>query len=341
MPRRTNAFQQVVTILHAHVSGDATVEESAMLVNRVTGEEREVDVVIRSRLAGHEVAIGVEATMMKGNSPWVERMIGKHVDLPTDRLVLVAEKGFSKPAERYAERKGVATITPRLFDEADPELRIVGRVQRMWPKGVEMTPIPPEELRIWVRKPDGSALTVRDAPLDGLLYFADGAVITTHGKALSTLFESDYPRIAQLVDLEEVTADRDDEKYLQLGNHDAPYVVARRGGTEPAYLRWLESDPPEFHQVISLIYHVRVVITVAEVELTHRRFDRSNVAYGTAPIAGKDSLFVVTEGDYGIRMTIQPEQPHEAARKTPDAGPSGYAIGTAKSGDPDESERGS
>jgi len=41
---------------------EATVEESALLTNRATGEEREVDVVVRSKAAGHEVIVGVEAS---------------------------------------------------------------------------------------------------------------------------------------------------------------------------------------------------------------------------------------------------------------------------------------
>ncbi len=101
MPKRTNLFQEVVAIIHEHMAGAATIEESAMLVNRLTGEEREVDVVIRSRIAGQEMVLGIEATTQKGSSPWTESMIAKHAELPTDRLVLVAEKGFSKPARRY------------------------------------------------------------------------------------------------------------------------------------------------------------------------------------------------------------------------------------------------
>ena len=39
MPRRTNLFQEVVTVLHEHLA----VEESALLIDGVTGDEREVD----------------------------------------------------------------------------------------------------------------------------------------------------------------------------------------------------------------------------------------------------------------------------------------------------------
>jgi hypothetical protein len=62
MPRRTNVFQEVVAIIHEHMAEGATVEESAMLVNRATGHKREVDVVIRTNAATQEVVIGIEAT---------------------------------------------------------------------------------------------------------------------------------------------------------------------------------------------------------------------------------------------------------------------------------------
>lgn len=67
-------FQEVVAIIQEHMAGDATVEESGMLVHRVTGEEREVDVVIRSEVAGHEIIISVEATAVgrKADTTWVE-----------------------------------------------------------------------------------------------------------------------------------------------------------------------------------------------------------------------------------------------------------------------------
>jgi hypothetical protein len=98
MPRRTNVFQEVVAIIHEHMAVGATVEESAMLVNRATKRRREVDVVIRGKQATHDVVVGVEAT--KGNRmasvEWVERMIGKHQNLPTDKLVLVSQSRLSR-----------------------------------------------------------------------------------------------------------------------------------------------------------------------------------------------------------------------------------------------------
>ena len=61
MPERTDLFQEVVEIVHRHMAGDAAVEASAMLMNRRTGVRMEVDTVIRTKAAGYEIVVSVEA----------------------------------------------------------------------------------------------------------------------------------------------------------------------------------------------------------------------------------------------------------------------------------------
>jgi len=102
VPKRTNLFQDVVAVVYEHLAGDAVKEESAMMVNSRTGAEREVDVVLRSTIAGHETVIAIEAAgrTRKAAVDWVEQMIGKHKNLPTDKVVLVAEAGFTEQAAR-------------------------------------------------------------------------------------------------------------------------------------------------------------------------------------------------------------------------------------------------
>lgn len=51
MPKRTNLFHDVVASVYRQMAEGATVEECAMLRNRVTGELREVDVMIKSKAA--------------------------------------------------------------------------------------------------------------------------------------------------------------------------------------------------------------------------------------------------------------------------------------------------
>jgi hypothetical protein len=106
MPKRTNFFQQVVAIVHRHAKDEGTtVTESEELAERATGVKREVDVVIRRTVAGHDVTLSVEATATSAPADvtWIDAMIAKHADLPTSTLVLVSEPGYTTNAEKKAE----------------------------------------------------------------------------------------------------------------------------------------------------------------------------------------------------------------------------------------------
>jgi hypothetical protein len=53
VPKRTNLFQQVVSVIYEHLADGASIEESAMLPNRLTGKKREVGSArARERLHG-------------------------------------------------------------------------------------------------------------------------------------------------------------------------------------------------------------------------------------------------------------------------------------------------
>lgn len=121
MPQRTNAFQRLVTLLTATLAGHAKVTESAMLPDRVTGELREVDVLVTSTAASYQVNLGLEVVAWRrpADTPWIERMHAKHENLPTDKLILVSESGFSGPALRKAKFYGIETLTVDEACEAD------------------------------------------------------------------------------------------------------------------------------------------------------------------------------------------------------------------------------
>ena len=105
MPKRSNAFQNLLHVLYRQLAGNATVTESKMLRDKVTGQEREVDIVIESVVAGHKVTLGVECIAQKRRScvEWVERMQGKHLNLSTDKLILVSQSGFYRSASKKAQ----------------------------------------------------------------------------------------------------------------------------------------------------------------------------------------------------------------------------------------------
>ena len=109
MPKRSNPFQRLVYLIQRQLAGKATVTESKMLVNVRTDTPTEVDVVIETEVAGVPLVVSVECTSegRKATIEWVREMIGKHDDLPTNKLVLVSKSGFTRPAKKLAEARGV------------------------------------------------------------------------------------------------------------------------------------------------------------------------------------------------------------------------------------------
>ena len=118
MPKRSNDFQRLITMLTRLLGEHAVVEESKMLTDLVSGEQREVDIYAEGILAGHAVRIGIECRDHKRKQVvgWVEEMHSKHERLPTNLVILVSSSGFTRSAVAKAESYGIKTITPTQAD---------------------------------------------------------------------------------------------------------------------------------------------------------------------------------------------------------------------------------
>jgi hypothetical protein len=124
MPKRSNEFQKLVTLINGCLHDSGKVVESALLVDKTNGAKREVDILISSEIADYSVNISVEVRdrARKADITWVEEMHAKHEHLPTDKLVLVSRRGFTKPALGKADFYGIEAITFEETLETDWEL---------------------------------------------------------------------------------------------------------------------------------------------------------------------------------------------------------------------------
>lgn len=116
MPKRSNEFQHLVTLIEGLLSGShARITESRELTDNIIGKSREVDIVIERNEGFHDIIIGVECSGGSGSRPatveWVERMWGKHSSLPTDKLVLVSKSGFTASAKKKAGWWNISALT--------------------------------------------------------------------------------------------------------------------------------------------------------------------------------------------------------------------------------------
>jgi hypothetical protein len=305
VPKRTNLFQEVVEIIHRHMAEDATVEASAMLTDGRSGQEREVDVVIRSRSAGYEVVVSVEAAgrSRKASIEWVEQQLRKHRDLPTNKLVLVSEKGFYKPARELAESEGAVPLAPEDLTGGDPEGTVVANIRSLWPKVVTFTP---EEF--------GVKFDDDDAPKDGwpedspAVYADDSSLLTdTLAEFVQTLYRVRFPELMDQIGLADITDDDEREWILVLTDLRVPIDGVQRQVC-------LLNENDLLYSLKQITASGKAVIQVSEIPLRHGRLGdvKALFSYGEGKIAGRDALVVAsaTEGEESGKLTfrIRPEK---------------------------------
>ena len=117
MPKRTNDFQTLVALINRCLGTTGKVQESALLPETVSGELREVDILISGEAQGYpfNIAIEVVGRKRKADTLWVEAMHGKHLLLPTNKLILVSENGFTKLA---LDKAKIWNIDAIIFEKA-------------------------------------------------------------------------------------------------------------------------------------------------------------------------------------------------------------------------------
>lgn len=123
MPKRSNFFQRLIVMIEeamVDVPG-STVQESVLLEDRRTGEEREVDILIDALISGYPLRVAIECRNYRRrcDSTWIDQLIGKYEDLPVDKVIAVSRRGFYRPAAEKAEQHGITTLSLREATSAD------------------------------------------------------------------------------------------------------------------------------------------------------------------------------------------------------------------------------
>lgn len=301
VPKRTNLFQEVVEIIHKHIAGDAAVEPSAILRNRATGAEREVDVVIRANTSGYEVIVSIEAVARsrKADREWVDQMLGKHRDLPTSKLVLVSERGFTAGAREDAIANGALPLAPEDLASDDPTRRVVNALPSLWPKTVAFTP---EQLKVWVDQP-GKGVRWFLGPSDLQIFLDDGAELGQLLPVVHALYDANWPRMMDQIGLAHIEHDMDPFFHLQVG---PPWTATKNQQTHRVCLRGDEEPHRgQLHPIEKIEVTGKAAIRVSEVPLSHHRLGEVMYAYGEGKVGDQDALLVATEDAEGGRITFR------------------------------------
>jgi len=140
MPQRSNLFQRLVLVLHEALAPEWNVTESKMLLDRASGELREVDIVASKLVMGHEMLLCIECRDhgRPADVTWVDSMAQKHTDLPTSKLVLWSSSGFTRGAKAKAGARKIDIVSQANATEHKwaflARKLIGGKVQYLQPK---------------------------------------------------------------------------------------------------------------------------------------------------------------------------------------------------------------
>jgi hypothetical protein len=318
VPARSNFFQDVVALLHRNMAGSPAVEDSAMLVNRVTGETREVDIVIRTESAGYPLVVSIEAT--SGRRPadvgWVEKMQAKHEHLETNQLVLVSDNDFSAQARRLADHYGVLALAPEDLQGDERVGAILNHLPALWPKLLSLTAV---NIRVHVARPNGSEAWFQAEP-DHTLFFDDGKGVVYVATFVIAVMQKHFLEIADQIGLRDIKQDMDAPFSFEAGGAFANLDGQRRD----FFVRWEAADPPELHAITRVEVTGTAHIEVREMALRHRRLGEIAFAEGQFEMAGKDAVVVVMEDARGkvvsMRWREKPVRKQRAQKRHGNAG---------------------
>jgi hypothetical protein len=308
MPQRTNAFQAVVYLIKKHLGDDkTTVVESAMLEDRRTGEQREVDVLIETEASGHTVRIGVEcaARGRRQTVEWVEQINSKHADLPTHHLVLVSESGFTASAVKKAKALGIETIVPSEVTDTSASV-LAHRLTRVRFSTANLFGID----NVWLNM-GPTALIKRRENVHFPPELAGADVFTKWGQCVCTLKDvvlgfMAAVQVDQAAAAEMLESAPDDAHFyelvipgpkIKLADADLPVDIYLKPNTEHALLEQIELIKVEG----------KAEIVRADFKLTRGMFDQTAYSWGSTVVDGKETVLVLTADDENGIITMTPQ----------------------------------
>lgn len=122
MAREGRKFEKLIKFLESiELEKKAIITSPDYLVDKDTGEKREVDISIRYKIGTIPLLIILECrdrTAVQG-SPWVEEVSGKMKSINADKAIMISSSGFSEPAQKKAIKNGIELRTFSQVDKND------------------------------------------------------------------------------------------------------------------------------------------------------------------------------------------------------------------------------
>jgi hypothetical protein len=284
MPKRTNDFQKLVYLVRVNLAAGATVTESKMLTDRLTGRKREVDVCIEGAVGGQQVKVCIECRDHKrpADVSWVEALKSKHERLPTNALILASKSGFTPAARALADKLGVEALSFDDFEKTDFST-LLGSSSSLWAKTVTCSAkkVLVKVLATTTRPEENVAVMP-----DNLVYASDGAEICQIGLIITAMIKSPYARDYLLT--------KGDKEHVWF---EFCWEPVRDHNGNPLFLKKIE--PEMLRQIESIQIKGPCEFKIGEFGIRRGRLGAVQVAWGKPEILAPGTMLVATKDEQG------------------------------------------
>jgi hypothetical protein len=288
MPQRSTPFQAIVRLLRQHVAQPGvTVTESKFLRDVVLGIEREVDIVVEGEFDGEPVVVSLEVIehSRPASLTWVEQMIGKHRNLPTNRLLLVSKSGFTRNALAAVDREAgrVQALRPELITrDGQPVVKsLFADAIKYAPTGCNLHVRFGGDERIVVRGTPPLDVYDKEGSLRGPLFHLVWETVCLDAVRRALSFEAHH------------RSDKDQVKAFSLG-----LSVPQLG------YQLLRMETTELHLIERLEIWGEFAVSQTEIPLTLANLGGRIYGSGEAPIDGRPAVWVGTTDQAAQKTTI-------------------------------------
>ena len=255
----------------------------------MTGQKREVDIAIETKVGTHPFVFGIECRDRgrPADVTWIEQIAGKHQDLVgVNKTIAVARNGFTQPALVKATQRKIDAFALGEANEAD-WVRYTSRLSTLEWQGVEVIVRIGRQVGVLVTPPSPPPYP----PPPELGREEECILNDPAGKAQGSIEQIvnltlDEPAVRAQIE-QEATRNSNITADLELDYFNGSYVVDAAGTK---------------HLVAQVVIKAKFYKEATSIALRRANYGSTSVLHGAGEVAGQSIQVAWTEGEDGQLM---------------------------------------
>lgn len=291
MPKRTNSFQKLITVIEKSISDEKTDVKESEFIKDNLGINREIDVLITTEINNTKIQIALECRDHGRDQSleWIDQIIGKYFNINIEKVVAVSSSGFSDAAVTKAKAYNISLLSLEDVSQVD------------WSKLIN-------DLKLTLFKFElrmcGWKLGVKDELIDSKKLDQDTNIFNSENNIVGTIkseLDSNYEERGRDYIFENIHNSLPNA----FGDNEEKKTNIELS-IEPKQSRYIKNEDDEYIQILSFIMYVKINITFYKTEQNYFEYKNVPVIQVKAKVDGKEKrgygTLNQTSKGYGIRI---------------------------------------